>query len=55
MGVTPIHDDVVRIQVIVIKCEQLHWYGWVPGVIRRDLEVLRLYNRIIKMGMDQLT
>ena len=29
--------------------------GWMPGVIRRDLEVLRLYNRIVKMGMDRLT
>ena len=25
MGAAPIHDDVVKIPVVVVKCEQLHW------------------------------
>ena len=29
--------------------------GWVPGVVRRDLENLHLYNQICKMTDDRLT
>ena len=29
--------------------------GWVPGVVRRDIEVIRLYNQIIKMDTDRIT
>ena len=29
--------------------------SWTPGVIRRDLEVLRLYNQIVNMPSSQLT
>ena len=29
--------------------------GWTPGLVRRDVEVLRLYNQIIKMDSDRLT
>ena len=29
--------------------------GWTPGVVRRDLECLRLYNQIVKMDHDRLT
>ena len=29
--------------------------GWVPGVVRRDLETLRLYNQFVKMPRGRLT
>ena len=29
--------------------------GWTPSIVRRDLEVLRLYNQIVKMTDDRLT
>ena len=28
--------------------------GWIPGVVRRDLESLRLYNQVVKMGSERL-
>ena len=28
--------------------------GWIPGLVRRDVEVLHLYNQIIKMDIDRL-
>ena len=29
--------------------------GWIPGVVRRDIEVLRLYNQIVEMPHNRLT
>ena len=29
--------------------------GWTPGVVRRDLNVLRLYNQLTRMPSDRLT
>ena len=29
--------------------------GWIPGVVQRDLEVLRIYNQFVKMSNDRLT
>ena len=29
--------------------------GWLPGPVRCDMEVLRLYNQVIKMPRGRLT
>ena len=29
--------------------------GWTPGVVRRDIKTLRLYNQVIKMNENRLT
>ena len=29
--------------------------GWMPGVVRRDLETLRMYNQLVKMNNTRLT
>ena len=29
--------------------------GWAPGVVRRDIETLRLYNQIVKMPQTRIT
>ena len=36
---------------IALDCE----IGWIPGVMQRDLETLRLYNQIVLMSSDRLT
>ena len=29
--------------------------GWTPGVVRRDLENLRMYNQIVRMKSDSMS
>ena len=49
----------IRFYLGLPRTAAISWYmgdmAWTPGIVRRDIEMILLYNQLIKMPLDRLT